>query len=188
MRQGALKPGAWLVCAMLAFSSRDSRAQAVRLTPTRAKPLVTVGDTITLSASPTAVRFALVPAGSAPGSTAVVITTSYSGVSLLSSFSLYGFFSSATAALTGGTPVSSIPSSCVLGLAPTGSVPSYTAFTQSDALGAPGAGLQLYQANSILGLSGSRTDSLSLEINLLSIPQLPAASYSGVLTLEVQAF
>ncbi len=81
--------------------------------------------------------------GVANGSSAVAMTTSWTGVSLFSSVALYGYFMSWSQALSGGTPVVYIPSSSVLGKVPTGSVTSYTAFTQSTALGTAGAGLQL---------------------------------------------
>jgi hypothetical protein len=54
-------------------------------------------------------------------------------------------------------------------------------------MGATGA-LELYQASSILNLTGSHSDSLVLQINLASLPQLPAAIYSGTLFFQAQAF
>jgi hypothetical protein len=129
----------------------------------------------------------------ATGSSAVAITTTVYGISLLTNLSLYGYFSSASAALTDGasTP-NNIPSSAVLGQVTTGSPTTFTAFTQSNAVGTAGAGLLLYSTNSLPILSCllalCRTDNLSLEINLGSLPQLPAGSYNGALILQAQAF
>ena len=160
--------------------------QARPISTLRPKPFVTLGDTVTVSATPSAVSFTLVHGAAATASSPVSITTTWSGINLLSSITLYGFFTSSTSALSGGTPVSNIPTSCVFGTVPTGTPTSYTAFTQTNTYGGAGAGLQLYAQNSSLG--GNRTDSLSLKIDLTSIPQLPAAVYSGVLMLEAQAF
>ena len=163
-------------------------SQVKPITTIRPKPLITAGDTITVMASPSTVTFALVSKGAAAGSTPVVITTSYSGVNLLGSMTLYGFFASATSALSGGIPLAKIPTSDVFGMVPTGTPTSFTAFTQTTPYGGAGAGLQLFTFNSFLSLFGSRMDSLSLKIDLTSIPQLPAATYSGMLMLEIQAF
>jgi hypothetical protein len=147
-----------------------------------------VGDSLTVVASPGLVTFALVSHGVATGSATVVATTTWSGVSLLSSLNVYAFFSSATAALSGGTPVSHIPSSCVLVKDSSGIPTGYTAFTQSSPLGGTGASVQLFSQSSLLSLGGTHTDNLMLEINLTSLPQLPAATYSGALTIQAQAF
>jgi hypothetical protein len=71
----------------------------------------------------------------------------------------------------------------------TGSPTTFTAFTANTALGPTGAGLLLFtQVLSSINRNASRTDNLSLEINLSAQPQLPAAAnYTGSLFLEVQA-
>lgn len=152
------------------------------------RPKLTLGDTMTVSASPSTVSFSLMHGGVANGSGTVAMTTTWTGISLLASMSLYGYFMSSTQALSGGSPVAHIPSSSVLGKVPSGTPTSYTAFTQSGPLGGAGAGLLMYSQSSILSLGGSRTDNLSLQIDLTSLPQQPAASYSGTLVLQAQAF
>jgi hypothetical protein len=166
-----------------------------RFRPAPIRPnLVCVLCTLTVSAAPTSVSFALVKGGTAAASAPIVITTTLYGVSALSSLTLYGYFSSSSAALTDGdaTP-DNIPSSAVLGQVPTGTPTSYTPFTQSDAVGTAGATLQLFSTASLLSLgclpvtAVCRSDSLNLEISLAGLPQLPAGTYNGTLILQAQA-
>jgi hypothetical protein len=78
----------------------------------------------------------------------------------------------------------------VSGQVPSGSPAAFRAFTQTGAPGAPGASLLLYTQSSVLLnlVTGSRTDSLSLEIHLSTRPQLPAATYTATLSLQAQSF
>lgn len=170
-------------------------AQAVKVQQKNVnlKPnLVCLLCTLTVTASPTLVNFNLVPKGVAVGSNPVVITTTMTGVSLLNILNLYGYFSLASQALSGGTPTAYIPSSAVLGQMTTGSPTSYTAFTQGSPVA--GSSLLLYSTGSLLSIgciavgASCRTDSLSLEIDLRSLPQQPAATYTGTLYLQAQAF
>jgi hypothetical protein len=152
-------------------------------------PRVTILGTITMMATPAAVSFNLVRSGTSLASAPIAITTSWSGVTLLSTISVYAYFSNPNAALSGGTPAVSIPASCVLGknTSSGGTPTAFTAFTQSGAFGS-GNSLQLFTELLILGLgSSSRVDTLSLEINLSTLPQLPAGSYTGMLLLQTQA-
>ncbi len=183
----------WLGLALLAFlamcpESKPAAAQAVRVRLPRPAPQLFLFLSLTVTASPTAVTFALVHGGPATASSAVAVTTSYLlGASLMGTLNLYAYFSSATNALTGGTPISSIPSSAVFGMVPTGLPTSFTAFTQTTPYSGA-SGLQLYNLTTLVSLSGSRTDNLNLKIDLTSLPQLPAATYSGMITLEAQSF
>jgi hypothetical protein len=163
-------------------------AQATRVGTKKAKPRLTLGDTLTIVASPSTVSFNLVEGGTAPGSTTVTMTTSWTGISLFSSLSLSGFFSSESQALSGGTPVFYIPSTAIMAKVTTGDLPTFTAFTQTAPLGGAGDGLELFTQTTLLSLGGSRTDVLSLEINLAGVPQVPAGTYTGALTLQAQAF
>jgi hypothetical protein len=131
------------------------------------------------------VNFALVSKGVATGSSGVTITTTWNVVGVLPTLNLYGYFTTATAALTDGrTPANLIPSSAVLGQMATGVPTSYTAFTQTAPFGGAGAGLTLINVSSLVALSSNRTDVLNLKIDLSSLPKLPAGSYSGALTLQ----
>jgi hypothetical protein len=71
----------------------------------------------------------------------------------------------------------------------TGLPVTFTAFTVDTALGTAGAGLPLFtQVLTSTNRNSSRTDNLTLEINLTTLPQLPAASnYTGSLFLQAQA-
>jgi hypothetical protein len=152
-------------------------------------PRISIAGAITMMATPAAVNFSLTPGGTSIGSAPIVITTTWSGITLLSTISVYAYFMNPNAALSGGTPSVSIPASCVLGknTSSGGTPTAFTAFTQSGAFGS-GSSLKLFTELLILGLgSSSRVDTLSLEINLSTLPQLPAGSYSGMLLLETQA-
>jgi hypothetical protein len=185
-RTGLLRVLAVLVVGMAL--QRQGNAQITSSTAAVALT-ATLGEVLTISASPTAVTFSLVQGGTAIGSASVAIHTTWLAQPTRANLFLDGYFASATAALTdGATTPDNIPASAVLGLVSTGSPTSYTAFTQNTALGPTGAGLLLYtQALSSTNRSGTRTDNLSLEINLTSLPQLPAGVYTGTLTLQAEA-
>lgn len=172
----------FLLASPAAFSQLNSSTATVALT-------ATLGETLTIAATPNAVNFALVSGGVATGSAPVVITTSWILSSGRANVVLDAYFSSPTAALTfAGPPVSNIPSSAVLGQVTTGTPTTFTPFTQTAALGTAGAGLTLFtQALSSTNRASSRSDSLNLEIDLTSLPQLAAATYTGTLTLQAQA-
>jgi hypothetical protein len=174
-----------VIAAAFFLLTLQTQAQVARVGPTRPSPQVTIGDTLTVTASPSAVNFALVSKGVALGSSPIVITTTWTGISLLSSLNLYAYFSSSTAALSGGTPLVNIPTANVLGKDTTGIPTAFTPFTQGTPIG--GASLHLYSTVSILSLGGNHVDNLSLEINLTTLPQLPAATYTGVLLIQAQA-
>jgi len=149
----------------------------------------TLGESLSISASPGSVSFTLVQGGTATGSSAVAIHTTWLLLPTRANLYLDGYFAAAASALTDGDATPDlIPTSAVLGQVPTGSPTSYTAFTQNTALGPNGAGLLLFtQALTALNRAGTRTDNLSLEINLSALPQLPAGTYTGTLTLQAQA-
>ncbi len=162
--------------------------QVVRVGGLKPKPQLTLLDTLTVSATPSAISFPLISGGTAVGSSPVTVTTTWTGISLLSSLILYASFFDSTSALSGGNPIVRIPSSCVLGKDPLGVPTTFTPFTQSGPFGAAGASLTLYSSAAILSLGGSHSDVLTLEINLATLPQLPAGTYSGLLSLQAQAF
>lgn len=169
-------------------------SQAIRLSKTAIRPnLVCVLCSLTVTTSPSSVNFALAQGGVSFGSTSVAITTTMSGITLFSSISLFGYFASASSALSdsSATP-NTIPSSAVWGLMPTGSPSIYKAFTQSGMLGTPGATLLLFTTNSMSAsgcvpiIAVCRTDNLSLKIDLTNLPQLPAGTYTGALVLQAE--
>ena len=165
-----------------AYAQINSNAPTVALS-------ATVTETLTVAATPASVSFSLAPGAATVASSPVSITTTWVLKATRSNVNLYAWFTTPSAALTdGGSPANNIPSSVVYGLVSTGSPTSYTAFTQSNALGTSGGGLQLFtQALTSANRSANRSDNLSLKIDLTSLPQLPAGSYAGTLTLQAQA-
>jgi hypothetical protein len=149
----------------------------------------TLGETLTVAATPAAVTFQLSPGGTAVGNAPVVITTAWTLGSGRANVILDAYFSTATAALaSASTPVVNIPSSEVLGQVTTGTPTTFTPFTQTASLGTAGAGLTLFtQALTALNRASFRVDNLNLEINLTTQTQLPASIYTGTITLQAQA-
>ncbi len=177
-----------LFVVLLCLISSVARAQAVRVRSTQLSPDESVSS-LSISATPSLVLFSLVPRGVAPGSSAVAITTTWGGSLCLftCSINVYAYFASPTAALSGGSPIVDIPSSAVLGEVPTGTPTSFTPFTQTSPFGGAAA-LELFSQSWVLYAgAGSRTDALDLEINLASLPQLPAGTYSGTLFIQAQS-
>lgn len=187
--------GLMLGLAGLILASPSAFCQSLNSNTATVALSATLGESLTVSAAPTsgsAVNFTLVSGGTAVGSAPVAMTTSWVMKGSRSSVTLTGYFSSATAALTGtGSSPATIPTSEVLGQVTTGAPTTYTAFTQTPgtgALGTAGASLVLYtQAISGTNRASSRNDNLNLEINLTSQPQLPADTYTGTLNLQAQA-
>ncbi|MGB6191369.1 MAG: hypothetical protein WBF42_02790, partial [Terracidiphilus sp.] len=142
-----------------------------------------------VTATPSLVNFNLVQGGTAHGSTGVNITTTWTGSFCLiaCTISTYAYFTSATAALSGGgTPATNIPSSAVSGQVSTGS--NYNPFTNTAPIGGASASLTIFQQGYfLLNLGGSRTDVLNLEINLANQPTLPAGTYSGILYIQAES-
>ena len=159
--------------------------QAVKVAHKTAAPEAG-GGTLTVSASPSAVSFNLVAKGSATGNNPVSITTAWKGLQN-DTLDLYGYFTTATAALTGIVSGDPIPTSCVLGKMTTGLPTSNTAFTQTGPFGGAGASLELFSQTVVGNGASNRTDALSLTINLTSLPTLPADTYTGTLIIEAQA-
>ena len=149
-----------------------------------------LGESISVSASPSTVTFNLVPGGIAMGSSPIAITTTWILSSSRGAVYLDGSFGTATSALVGSSfPPVSIPTSAVLGLMSTGLPIVFSPFSVNTPLGVVSAGLPLFtQILSSSNVNSSRTDNLTLEINLILQPQLPSASnYTGSLLLQAQA-
>jgi len=168
-----------------AFCQLNSNTATVSLS-------ATLGESLSISATPTSTSFNLVAGGTAQATAPVAITTTWVLSNSRSSVTLTSWFANAAQALTsGGSSPVYIPTSEVLGQVTTGSPTTFTAFTQSPGtggLGVAGASLVLFtQAISNTNRNANRTDNLNLEINLTSQPQLPAGTYTGTLNLQAQA-
>lgn len=145
-----------------------------------------LSDSITLTLSGNAVNFTLV-GGSAtnPGSTGITATTTWVLRPSVNSLKLYAFFSSSTAALSDGAG-HNIPSADFQ-ISANGS--AFAALTNTVAFGGANAGLQVSSVP-IRGFNktGTNSDVMTFNINLAPLPNLPAGTYTGTLTIQAQAF
>ncbi len=140
--------------------------------------------TVSLTGGST-VNFTLVPGGVATGSTPVGIQTSWVLQPSRGTVRLVGYFDTTTSLTQGGGVY--IPMANILGQVTTGTPTSFTAFTQTvSGIGTAGASLELF-SETITGTNKNKTrnDSLNLEVDLTTVPQQPAGTYSG--TLRIQA-
>jgi hypothetical protein len=144
-----------------------------------------LSQSITLTLSGNAVNFNLV-AGSAnnPGSTSIAATTTWTLRPSVGSLNLYAFFSTSNSALTDGAG-NNIPSA---DFQVSDNAGAFNALTNTVPFGGANAGLQLYSI-SILGnnKTGTRNDVMNFNINLTPLPNLPAGTYTGTLTIQAQA-
>jgi hypothetical protein len=137
---------------------------------------------LTVSAAPGLVNFALPPNGVANGSAPVNITTTWTLSPSVGNVTVWAYFSSAAAALSDGSG-DNIPSSKVSG-SPNGG--AFTALTGAGPFGAASS-LQIISFK-ILGnnRSGTRSDTLALQISTAGL-SLPAGTYTGTLNIQAQA-
>ena len=148
-------------------------------------PVNAHAQSLTVTLLPAAVTFTLTNGSSTnAGSLPLVVTTVWTLLPPGQTISLYGYFSSSTAALAHVSPANSvdIPSSRVqVSINGSAGAP----FDQTVPFGAANSGrLFVTQAITLATLSGIRTDTLSLNINLNGYA-LPADAYAG--TLRVRA-
>ena len=142
----------------------------------------TLGESLSISSTVSSVNLTLVSGGTSAASSAIPIQTTWVLGTGRTNVKLYGYFGSATAALSDGAS-DNIPSSDVLGSVNTG---SYNPFSTVTPYNAAASGLTLFtQAISSTNWTGNRTDNLTVEVTTPA--SLPAASYTGTLTLEAQA-
>lgn len=167
-----------LVVSVASAQAINSGAQAIALN-------ANLAESLTLNLSANAVNFTLA-AGSATnaGSTNITATTSWVLKPGRTAVGVYAYFASAAAALTDGAG-NNIPSSAFF-IADNGG--ASTALTNTVAFGGANAGLQLANV-AITGANknSSRTDVMAFNINLSSLAQLPANTYTGTLNIQAQA-
>ena len=144
-----------------------------------------IQQSISVTVSAAAINFTLVPGtGPTAGAPTVTVTTNWAlNPAGSPTLSLYGYFTSSTAALTNGAG-NNIPSANILTSINAGAP---VAFTGTGPFGSAGASRQIYT----LGISGAnktgtRSDTLGLFINLTTQPNLPAGTYNGTLSLQAQ--
>jgi hypothetical protein len=141
-----------------------------------------LSTSLTVSAAPGLVNFALPPSGVANGSATINITTSWALSPSTGRVTVWGYFSSAASALSDGAG-DNIPSASVSG-SPDGG--AFTPFTGAGPFGAASS-LQIAFVR-VLGFnkSGTRSDTLDMRISTVGL-NLPAATYSGILNIQAQA-
>ena len=163
--------------------------------PVAAQVLNSAASTITLNAnlseslavtlSSNAVNFNLT-AGNAsnPGSTSITATTTWTLKPSTGSVKVYAFFANSASALNDGAG-DNIPSAA-FEISNNGG--AFTALTNTVPFGGANAGL-LLSTTKILGnnRTGSHSDAMNFNINLSTLPNLPAATYTGTLTIQAQA-
>lgn len=137
---------------------------------------------LTVTASPGIVNFALVANGTTSASSAITVNTSWTLRPSVGAVTTYAYFTSAAAALTDGSG-DNIPSSNVTGSVDGG---AFVAFTGASPFGA-GSSITL-SSTRILGnnRSSNQQDTLNLNINTTGLA-LPAGTYTGVLNIQAQA-
>jgi len=185
-KQSAFLRIAVVVLAVAALASLAS-AQALN---SGAQPITlnaTLAESLTVGLSASSVNFTLA-AGSATnaGSTGITATTAWVLKPGRTAVTVDAYFGSAAAALTDGAG-NNIPSSA-FDIADNGG--ASTALTNTVAFGAANAGLRLANV-AITGANknSNRTDAMAFNIDLSggTLPQLPAATYTGTLNVQAQA-
>jgi hypothetical protein len=176
----------WLGMVIFAIAAASGARAQVRNSGAATITLQAVlSDSISVSLSSNAVNFNLT-AGNAsnPGSTSVTATTTWALKPSVGSLKLYAFFSSSTAALTDGAGNNIASADFQI----SDNAGPFNALTNTVPFGGANAGLQL-SSTPILGnnRTGSRNDVMNFNINLVPLPNLPAATYTGTLTIQAQA-
>ncbi len=141
-----------------------------------------LAESLTLNLSGNAVNFTLTPGAAAnAGSTNITATTSWVLKPGRTTVTVNAYFASANA-LTDGAG-NNIPAS-VFTIADNGG--PVTALTGATPYGANGYTMKtvaITGANKV----GSTTDAMAFNIDLSTLPQLPAATYTGTLNIQAQA-
>lgn len=142
-----------------------------------------MSESLSVSAAPGTVNFVLPASGIAPGSAPVVINTAWVLGPARTKVSVYAFLGSAAVALTDGAG-NNIPSSAVRGSVNAGPM---TPFTGSSPFSAT-ASITVVNALAITNANrnANRADNVALQIDTTGL-NLPAASYTGVMTVQAQA-
>jgi hypothetical protein len=142
----------------------------------------TMSSSITVTAVPGLVNFALLQSGVSTGSSPISITTTWSIPRLFGTITEYAYFTNPATALTDGAGYN-IPSANVSGSFNAG---AYTALTGASPFAA-GSSMTLFRTSFFFFFNNpaTRTDSLNLQINTTGL-NLPAGTYTGVLHIQAQ--
>lgn len=173
-----------VLTALLAMAHVTMHAQSLSSGAQTISLAATLNESISINLSANSVSFNLT-AGSAsnPGSQGVTATTTWISKPGRN-VTTYIYFTSAASALTDGAG-NNIPSSS-FEVSDNGG--AFLPLTNTVVFGGAGAGRQL-TSQKITGTNktGSYTDSMLFNINLSTLPQLPAGTYAGTVTLRAEA-
>lgn len=172
-----------LASALAALALSPSMASAQLNSNTGSVSLnATMTSSVTITAAPGLVNFALLRSGVSTGSAPVSITSSWTVPFLFGNVNEYAYFTTSAAALTDGAG-DNIPSANVAGSFNGG---AFAAFTGNSPFAA-GSSITLFnQFIFIFNTTGTRTDTLNLRINTTGLT-LPAGTYTGLLHIQAQA-
>lgn len=174
------------VCAALLLMFAAVSAHAQLVSGARTITLnANLSESISVNLSANGVKFVLT-AGSATnnGAPAVTATTFWIMRNASRTVSLYAYFASASSALSDGFG-DNIPSAN-FSISDNGG--AYAPLVNTVAFGGANAGLQLF-TNKITGQTktGNHTDNMQFNIDLSTLPNLPAGIYTGTLVIQAQA-
>lgn len=167
------------------YASALSNAQVLN---SAAQPIAlnaVLNDSITVTLSASAVNFTLTSGSAAnPGSTSITATTAWTLRPSVGSVKVYAFFSNSASALTDGA--GNNIASADFQISDNGG--AFTALTNTVPFGGANAGLQL-SSTKVIGTNktGTHNDVMNFNINLVPLPNLPAGTYTGTLTIQAQA-
>lgn len=176
-----------MVGAAIALSASFASAQAINSTAQTISLNAKLAESLTLNLSANTVSFTL-SAGSATnaGSAGVTATTAWVLAPGRNNVNVYAYFASSTAALTDGT--NNIPSSAFY--IKDGTTAAAALTNTYAGFGAANAALLLANVPiTATNRSANHVDPLTFNIDLSTgtLPQLPASTYAGTLTIQAQA-
>lgn len=183
MKTGTLMRVA-VVFVAITFAASMASAQALNSAAQPIQLNANLAETLSIGLSAGTVNFTLAPGSAAnAGSTNVTATTTWVLAPGRTAVKVYAYFASSAAALTDG--VDNIPSA---DFTISNNAGPATALTNTVAFGGANAGLQLSNTAINAGnRSSSHADTMAFNINLSTLPQLPANTYTGTLNIQAQA-
>lgn len=173
-----------LTCLGTLLLSGNAIADAATTTSTPVGVAVSaiVTQSINVAVTPAVAAFGNVTVLGLGAGIPLTVTTTWS-LSAGTTLSVYGYFATATAALTDGNG-HNIPASALTGAV---DAVAATAFNQTSPFGA-GSSLTVYSVPiTSVNLAGVHVDTVSLGMNLAGLTNLPPATYTGTMFVEAQA-